>query len=49
MPGRVSSGNRGGFVVRADDGGELIAKVCVLLGSVSILIGVVASDVIWTQ
>jgi hypothetical protein len=35
--------------VRADDSGELLAKVCGVLGSVAILVCVVASDVGWVQ
>ena len=49
MPGSVSNGYRGGFVVSMDDGGELLAKVCGLLGSVIIPVCVAASNVISAQ
>jgi hypothetical protein len=35
--------------VRVGDGGELLAKICGLLGSVTILVCVVVSDVAWVH
>ena len=49
MPGSIIGEYRGDFVVGADDGGELLAKLCGILGSVAIFVYVVAGDVAWVH
>jgi hypothetical protein len=49
VPGSIYREYRGGFVMIVNDGGELLAKVYSLLGSVAILVYVVVSGVVWVQ